>query len=290
MNEHSLRAALNGLRLGELRWLRQTGSTNAEAIAWALQGAGDFSVVLADEQTQGRGRQGRHWLTPAGAALALSVILRGQAQTASRRRSWLSDVGQNPGAPAEVLPRLTALGALAVCQALEVGPGLKPLIKWPNDVLLNGRKTCGVLVEAIWCGETLDSAVIGIGVNVSAQAVPPDEVVRFPATCVEEAAGQRVSREGLLRGILEQLLVWRPRLGEAVFVEAWMQRLAYRGERIRVQPGSDEAPGAELTGVLERLDLDGALVLRLDSGQAVHLHGGEIRPLDAASLPVSDER
>ncbi|MGC8855748.1 MAG: biotin--[acetyl-CoA-carboxylase] ligase, partial [Anaerolineae bacterium] len=147
MNEKSLRAALQDLPLGELRYYASIRSTNDEALAWATEGATDLSLVIADEQTAGRGRAGRKWYTPAGAALAFSLILR--------------------PSPAEQthLSRIVGLAAVSLAFSLEQS-GLHPRIKWPNDILLQDRKVAGILVETIWTGEQADCVVIGIGVNV----------------------------------------------------------------------------------------------------------------------------
>ncbi|HEY5901320.1 MAG TPA: biotin--[acetyl-CoA-carboxylase] ligase, partial [Anaerolineales bacterium] len=121
MDEKTLRAALRDLHLGELRFFPTLSSTNDEALAWAAQGAPDLSVVVADEQTAGRGREGRKWFTPPGAALAFSLLMRpAQPETA-------------------YFPRVVGLAALSVLEALR-GFSLTAQIKWPNDVLLDGRK------------------------------------------------------------------------------------------------------------------------------------------------------
>ena len=157
MDSFSLEKSLAGLRLGPLHYYHQIGSTNDEAARWAADGAPDLSLFVADEQTDGRGRLGRRWFTPAGSALALSLILR--------------DQGQGSALPRHIT-RLTALGALAVCDALSDLYALQAEIKWPNDVLLSRRKIAGVLAEAHWQGEQLVAVILGIGVNVRQAALP----------------------------------------------------------------------------------------------------------------------
>ncbi len=201
MNERQIRRAIAKLSLGGLRFFEQTGSTNDVALAWAAAGAPDLSLVCAEEQTAGRGRGDRQWFTPAGAALAFSLILRPNA------------------AVSHILPRFTGLAALAACQALE-GLGLHPRIKWPNDILLNERKAGGILTEAVWLGERLDCIVLGVGLNVSAKSVPPRETIAFPATCIEQEASRRVNRTRLLAEILRLILDWRERIGSEAFLKA----------------------------------------------------------------------
>jgi BirA family biotin operon repressor/biotin-[acetyl-CoA-carboxylase] ligase len=144
MNQASLQSLRSTLGLGEIKYFNSIGSTNDEALAWANKGAPDFSVVIADEQTMGRGRMDRPWFTPAGTALAFSVILR---PTAAER---------------PFLSRFVGLAALSICQPLQHF-GLNPQIKWPNDILLNNRKIAGVLIELVWAGEDVQCVVIGIG-------------------------------------------------------------------------------------------------------------------------------
>jgi BirA family biotin operon repressor/biotin-[acetyl-CoA-carboxylase] ligase len=166
-----------------------------EAAEWLQAGAADFSLVLANEQTAGRGRFQRRWYTPPDAALAFSLILRPRE----------SEEGQQ-----SLL--FTGLGAVAVCEALERLYGLRPQIKWPNDVLVTGKKVCGILSEAHWQGEKLLGIVLGIGINVAPSSVPPVSAVLFPATCVEDClassiyqAPVRVDRFQLLAGVLERI-------------------------------------------------------------------------------------
>ncbi|MEZ0395640.1 MAG: biotin--[acetyl-CoA-carboxylase] ligase [Anaerolineales bacterium] len=253
MDSRRLTTALKALPLGGLRYLEKVGSTNDVALAWAADGAADFSLVVSDEQTAGRGRGGRRWYTPPGAALAFSLILRPQP------------------AEQEKVVLFSALGALAVAAALE-GYALSPQIKWPNDVLLRGRKVSGVLAETVWLGEQVDSLVIGVGVNVSAASLPPDDLLTFPAACLESELGRALDRAALLGDILSALLTWRSRLGTPAFLEAWESRLAFRGERVEVW--ADDQPVR--IGRLAGLDSNGGLRLHLPGGETLTLPFGEV--------------
>lgn len=249
MDEKTLSALLSGLKLGNVRYAPSLGSTNAVAGEWLANGAPDLALVAAGEQTAGRGQSGRAWQSPAGSSLAFSIIL----------RSGLHD-------DAARLPRLTALGALAVCTALE-NRNLTAQIKWPNDVLLAGCKVAGILAEAVWTGSHLDGVVLGIGVNVHPDAVTQararERVLRYPAISVEEAAGQPIDRWDLLVDIVKSLLQWREKLNLPAFLHAWEQALAFRGEPIQV---THEIPGQSSpvtqVGILAGLAEDGALLLR----------------------------
>jgi len=245
MNPRALKKALAALPLGSVRYYASIGSTNDEALTWAAQGAPPLSLVIANEQSHGRGRGGRTWLTPPDCALAFSLILR--PSEAERTH------------PA----RVTALGALALSECLK-RRGLHACIKWPNDVLLNGRKVGGVLVEAVWLGDVPDAFVVGMGVNVLANSVPPPEQLLFPATSIESECGQAVDRIELLKEILAALLAWRPQMGGQEFLQAWEGRLAFRGEWVEIR----QADQPLLQGKVLGLEADGSLRLKTERGYA----------------------
>lgn len=250
----ALASALSGLALGPLRYLPSAGSTNELALRWALEGAPDLALVAAGEQTSGRGRAGRRWYTPAGTALAFSLVLHGGAQSLPH--------------PA----RLTHLGALAVCEALIEHYRLPAQVKWPNDVLVGGKKVCGVLAEAVWQDQDLLAAVVGIGVNVAAGSIPEGIPLAFPATCLEAETGAPVERPRLLRQILESLLHWRAKLDSPAFLERLEERLALRDQPVRIlRPDQPD-----LHGVIAGLDPGGALRLRLAGGEISTVQFGEV--------------
>lgn len=233
-------------------------STNDYALRWGQEGAPDMSVVYAEEQTAGRGRGRRQWFSSPGASLTFSVLL--------RLRPWES----------LALGRFAALGALAVCSALEE-MGLTPQIKWPNDVLLERRKVCGILVESLWGEKRPDFLVIGIGLNVLKESVPPAETLLFPATSLEQAGALALERPDLLRSILMHLVGWRKGVKKTHFVQEVEKRLAFRGERIVL--ASHETVLYE--GTLDGLYADGSLRLVTSEGKHLKAAYGEIhlRPL-----------
>jgi BirA family biotin operon repressor/biotin-[acetyl-CoA-carboxylase] ligase len=258
MDERELQKALASIPLGGFRYFQSLGSTNDEGLAWAAQGAPDLSLVAADEQTAGRGRSGRKWFTPAGTALAFSLILR-------------------PTAPERLHPaRTTGLGALALSDCLR-GRGLVAQIKWPNDVLANGKKVAGILVESVWTAEALDSSVLGMGVNVTAASVPPADRLSFPATSLEDELGHAVGRTELLADVLKELINWRSRLGTDGFVRAWEERLAYRGQQVAIVRDDRSSLKGELLG----LEPDGSLRVQEAGGKIHNVRFGEVhlRPL-----------
>ncbi|MCB9136547.1 MAG: biotin--[acetyl-CoA-carboxylase] ligase [Anaerolineales bacterium] len=257
MDHQTLTDALAGLPLGEIRYFETTGSTNDEAMAWFTADPPNLSVIVADEQTAGRGRAGRRWVTPRGAALACSVLLH----------------------PDQVVPDalslVNGLGALAVSEALQK-MGLASMIKWPNDVLLDGRKVAGILPEAQWMGEKLRGVVVGMGVNVAREAVPPAIGVNFPAGCVEDAWGQPVAREELLREVLTAFIFWLGALGTPRFIQTWETRLAFRDENVRILP----PVGAPVLGQLLGLTKHGNLRLRVEGREQMVMVGEiHLRPV-----------
>ena len=254
MDQNELKKILSSLPLGDIRYFDSIGSTNNEALAWATGGARDLSLVIADEQTAGRGRLDRKWYTPKGTALALSLILRPSLE-------------EKPH-----LTRFTGLAALAVADSLRTR-GLVSQVKWPNDVLLNGHKVAGILVESVWSGEEVDCLVIGIGVNVLKGAVPSADLLQFPATSLEEALGPDVEREKVLHDILTGIIALRPHIGSDSFISAWEKALAFRGEEVQVEPGD----GAMLTGKLLGLEPDGGLRLSDGEAKSITVRFGDVR-------------
>ncbi len=254
MNQDELKKALSKLPLGEVKYFDSIGSTNTEALAWATNDAKDLSLVIADEQTAGRGRLDRKWFTPPGTALAFSLIV-------------------HPTAEEEAyLTRVVGLAALAIVDALQAR-GLIAQIKWPNDVLLNGRKVAGILVESVWSGEKVDYVVIGIGINVLKGAAPPADLLQFPATSLEESLGPAVEREEILRDILAGIIALRTHLGTDSFIASWEKVLAFRGEQVQIE----EANGSFTAGKLLGLEPDGSLRLSDEQSNSITVRFGDVR-------------
>jgi len=146
------------------------------------------------------------------------------------------------------------------------------------NALIAGRKAAGILVESVWSGETVDYVVIGIGVNVARAAVPPAEMLQFPATSLEEQLGTLPAREEILHDILAAMLAWRPRLGTDELIGAWEQNLAFRGQQVQVTSRGGPAVSGEALG----LESDGSLRLRDEHGNPMTVHFGDVRLRPAA--------
>jgi len=226
-------------------------STNDRIRELASEGAPSFTVVTAEEQTAGRGRNGRRWASAASKGLWISVLLR---VPKSEERA-----------------AVPILVGLAACRAVErVAPGLAPRIKWPNDVMLGDRKLCGVLCEA---GRAED-LVVGVGLNVRHGPMDFPEEVRGAAVSLSMATGGMVSRAALAGDLLRNLrglLSVGPRIEEDVVREI-EGRDALRGRRIRVSHGP--------MGVAAGIDARGRLRLRLASGEVVDVVTGSVSIVD----------
>jgi BirA family transcriptional regulator, biotin operon repressor / biotin---[acetyl-CoA-carboxylase] ligase len=250
MNETSLKKTLSNINIGGLRYFDSIGSTNDEALAWAASGAKDFSIVIADEQTRGRGRLHRTWHTPKGSAL----ILRPDEKTKAH------------------LSRTVGLAAVSITNSL-LTLGLTPQIKWPNDVLLNRKKVAGILVESVWSGNEVDSVVIGMGVNVYKDSVPPSYSLQIPATSIEDELGKEAPpREEIVKTILHNIISWREKLSTSEMLKTWQERLAFRYQSVNIISNGEISQ----TGVLDGLEPDGSLRLRDENNKSIIVHVGDV--------------
>lgn len=264
MNQETLESRLEGLPLGGIRYFESIGSTNDAAADWAQRGASDYSLVIANQQLKGRGRVGRRWITHPGAALAFSLVL-------------LPSRVENEDLVSRSM-LFAGLGAVAVNQVFHDRFSLPAKIKWPNDVLINQRKACGILAEAQWTGSRLSSVVLGIGINIATNAILPEDVLVFPATSMEHALDRSVDRITVLYQVLEAIFSWRPYLLENVFLKTWETHLAYLDEWVQVVVSSDpvKEPEQLYIGRILGLAPDGSLRLCNPSGDEVIIPQGEV--------------
>ena len=239
-----------GRRLVELE---ECGSTNDEAAALAAAGAAHGTVVVADRQRSGRGRLGRSWFSPAGENLYLSCVLR------------------PPLAP-DALPPVTLAAGLAVAEAVA---GAVPAVRvhWPNDVVVAGKKLAGVLTEMTTRGARVESAVVGIGLNVNAAGFPPD--LGRPATSLFLETGRRRPLAEVRGEILDRLESWLERFfaeGIPAVARGWRTWGGMAGARVRVDLGG----GRELLGTAGGLAGDGGLEVTDDAGRLHVVRAGDV--------------
>jgi BirA family biotin operon repressor/biotin-[acetyl-CoA-carboxylase] ligase len=221
-------------------------STQAIVFTLAAEGAADRTVVVADSQAAGRGRRGRVWQDEPGASLLASVLLRPRLTPAQ-------------------LPTLSLTAGVAVAEALTHAAGLGARLKWPNDVLVSGRKLAGILLESRI--EREPTVVAGVGINLRQRTFPAE--LAFTATSIDLEGGRAVSREALLEAILDAFDHWRTLLERAGFAplrERWLALADTIGRAVTV---------GEHAGVAVDLSPDGALVLRQETGLQ-HVCAGEI--------------
>lgn len=253
-------AALATRRLGRPALFFPTvASTNDVIHQHAAAGAGEGLLVVADEQTAGRGRLGRSWWAPPGTSLLISLLLR-------------------PPIPAGRAGQMTMCLGLAAAEGIEQTTGLRPVLKWPNDLLLDGRKLGGILTELRTTADRLEYAALGLGVNVNVGrfAKSPHMPAELVATVISlsSALGRPVERLALLVAILARCEVWYDRLlaGESLH-RAWAARLDTLGRSVTVTLAS----GA-LQGVATGVTTEGALLVRDEEGRVHTVWAGDIAP------------
>jgi BirA family biotin operon repressor/biotin-[acetyl-CoA-carboxylase] ligase len=226
-----------------------------DASAAAANGAPEGHVVLADQQTRGRGAHGRQWLSPSGSDLYFSVVTRPTVDPASTALITLA----------------TGLGVRDAVASLL--PGRSVLVKWPNDIWIESRKCAGVLVESRMLGMRIDSVIIGVGLNVNRMQWPPELAVAATSLRAERSGEEPFDRADVLATLLSHMERWVERFvrdGATIVVDALRPSLALVGERVRWEDGN---------GVFDGIDADGAARVRTDAG-VVSLHAAHIEPAE----------
>lgn len=239
----------------EIYYFDETDSTNSQAkLLLKAVPPPEGAAVVAEQQTAGRGRLGREWFSPKGTGLWSSLIL-------------------HPALPVSDLAKLTIMAAVAVRRAVQEETGAQLAIKWPNDLLWDGRKVCGILAELGGEADRLAFLVVGIGLNVNQAAEDFPESLRETAGSLRLATGRLVDRVTLLQEILRQLEVgYREvlRLGFAGALEECRRYSATLGRRVTVREGAKT-----LTGIAVGIADDGGLELRLESGESIKVYSGD---------------
>ncbi len=273
----SLRAALVGHPfVTDFFYRPRVGSTNDLAKERASAGVSEGLLVVADEQTAGRGRMGCCWWALARSALLTSLLFRPAAPP------WH---GQAAASGLHLAPQLVMLCALAAADAVTELVGLRVDLKWPNDLLVGNRKLAGLLSEAIFEGDRLAAVVVGLGLNVNTDwsNAPP---FIAPATSLRLELGHPVDRLPLLLAYLDGVACRYDQLkcGMGPYAE-WVSRLVTLGQHVTAHLGEQALPGRDnsvdaapqcLSGVAQGVDVDGALLLRADDGTIHRLLAADI--------------
>jgi BirA family transcriptional regulator, biotin operon repressor / biotin---[acetyl-CoA-carboxylase] ligase len=238
---------------GPIHYHETLGSTNDLAKELGSKGAPEGTVVVAETQTRGRGRLGRDWNSPPGAGLYVSLLLR-------------------PALPPEELPQITLTAAVAVAKAVVAVTGLTPGIKWPNDLLWDGKKLGGILTEMETESDCIRHLVVGVGVNVNNRDFPPE--LEATATSLTLAGGVAVSRLRLLRAYLEEFDALYGRFLNREFdaiLSQWKEYAVTLGRVVTVRQGLKE-----ISGLAVAVAPDGALLIETRPGEVVRVTSGEI--------------
>jgi BirA family biotin operon repressor/biotin-[acetyl-CoA-carboxylase] ligase len=240
----------------DIRVFQSTASTNDLVERLARDGLDEGLVVFAESQTKGRGRLGRTWHSPAGRGLWFSLLLR-------------------PNLRPQAATQLTIVAATALARAIREQTGLKPGIKWPNDILIRGRKVVGILTELSAELDHVKHITLGIGVDVNQRADEFPVEMRKLATSLSLEAGRAVNRADLAAAILIELDRDYRRLREGQFArlaEEWEAQCVTLGRPVSIIVG-----GRVVAGRAESLDDDGALLLRTEHGRLERIIGGDVR-------------
>lgn len=252
-----LLARLGGSKIigRDIQVFERTTSTNDVVEKLARDGVKEGVVVFAESQTKGRGRLGRAWMSPARKGLWFSVLLR-------------------PGLQPQETTRLTVISATALRRAFNTIAGLKAEIKWPNDLLLGGKKAAGILTEMSAELDRVRHVILGIGVNVNQEAVEFPPELRKTATSLKIESGARVSRPELAVEMLRELDQEYARVRAGKFSEIadeWESACVTIGRDVTVHVGQ-----RSLRGRAESLDDDGALLIRTEHGHLERVIGGDV--------------
>jgi len=262
LNPEILTRSLKTTRLGKpITCYDQVASTNVIALEMAHSGCPEGAVVVADSQTHGKGRLGRSWDSPTGKNLYLSLVLRPELD------------------PTEAA-KLTLLAAVSVAETIHPLLNFAPRIKWPNDVLLHGRKTAGILCELVTERKNARFVIVGLGVNLNypRDAMPPQ--IRDIATSVMEESGREVDRALFTRALIENLekhYLGLRACGFTAVARSWNQYARIEGQWMRAQVN-----GGSIIGKAVGLDENGFLVLESTKGTTETVIAGDVALLDAS--------
>ncbi len=251
-----IQAGLGTERLGiKIHTFSQVDSTNMVAFRLALNGAHEGEVVIAESQAAGKGRMGRHWESPHGVNIYLSIILR-------------------PLFPPNKMSMITLMTAIACAEAVEEVTGLLPSIKWPNDLLIGEKKMGGILTEADMEMDRINFVIVGIGINVNMphSSFPPS--IRDTATSLREAPDTEISRIALIQALLRKFELWYQRLGQGwgdAVKGRWEEISQIRGKEVEIVFMGETVKGQAL-----EIDADGALLVQEPGGEVKRIVAGDV--------------
>lgn len=239
----------------EIAYHRETDSTNLRAKELAEQGAPEGTVVIAEKQTSGRGRRGRSWFSPAEKGIYASLILR-------------------PSLPPNEAPKIVLLTSVAAADALSTQTHLDVMIKWPNDILVKGKKIAGILIDIGTEMDTVNYVIVGLGLNVNIPYRSLPEAIRNDATSVLIETGKQTPRKVIIREYLRLCEKYYEWFNEGRFeeiIERWEKYANIIGQRIRV-----DLAGKTHRGNVSHIDPDGVLVIIDSAGKTHRIFSGDM--------------
>ena len=254
-NEELLKEKLADKLIGhKLYYFPEIGSTNDEAFRLGMAGATEGTVVIADSQTKGRGRMQRIWHSPVGSNIYTSLILR-------------------PHLTPAAAPQISLVAGVAVAELLDqYCPGQIEL-KWPNDLLVNGKKICGILAQMKTVAEDVDFVVVGLGINVNIRDNQFPAEIREIATSLSSETGREVSREDLIISLYENFAKWYKKLlqnGFAAIKEKWLNMAPMIGQNVKITHFNET-----VTGKAIGIDDTGSLILFTVQGERIVINAGD---------------
>lgn len=253
--QHELESRMSTKWAGQpVRYYNELSSTNLQAKVDAENGAKQGTLIVADMQTAGRGRRGRAWSSPAGMNVYFTLVLK-------------------PEFPVEMASMVTLVMGLAVAEGIRMTCGLEARIKWPNDIVIKGRKVCGMLAEMSTERDFIHYIVMGVGINVKQQEFVPE--IADMATCLEGECGRPVSRAELIVNVMKLFEryydIFQKDGNLGGFLETYNDLLAGRGGEVRVLD-----PKGEFQGVSRGINKTGELLVEREDGAVETVYAGEV--------------
>lgn len=256
LSPDEIRPGLKTRTIGkELLFFNEVNSTNDVAMEGGAKGLTEGLIVLSEGQSHGKGRMGRTWVSPKNVNIYVSILLR-------------------PDISPQYAPVMTMMSAISTARAITDVTGLETQIKWPNDILIEGKKVSGILTEMNAEQERINYVVLGIGINVNMKRPDFPEDLRMPATSLMECSGKKVDRLSLLCTLINTLERDYDELrnsGVMSIFNQWRSRCNILNRRIRVC-----LTGGEITGVAEDFTPEGGLVIRLDGREKRVIYAGDV--------------
>jgi BirA family biotin operon repressor/biotin-[acetyl-CoA-carboxylase] ligase len=254
----SIRKLLTTKTLGKITYFfEEIGSTNEVAFELARNGATEGTVIVADSQTKGKGRLQRKWISPPGVNLYMSVVVR-------------------PPIAAQDAPFLTLIASVALAKTIK-DTGIDTLVKWPNDVLINGKKVAGTLTVMQPRGGEVDFVIVGIGANLNMTREMMDKEmgeVAEMATSLREALGREIERAKFAADLINQLEIWYQKFlkdGKAPIIKEWIKRWGWINRRVRVKFNE-----VVVEGIASGIDENGYLLVKKNDGTTERIISGDV--------------